>query len=298
MTIISTLSSATLAQLPQWCNAGYNVQAAPGYSQCSTHTVANLNDNLYQRASWCEKTNFYSSIPISFMDPELNNNCSNPYSHCIPGPNNLQLNIPSCETDPLPKVVHFYPATNINKTNPVNINDYHKKCTVTGFAEPVEIVANGNNNELLFITTQQGIGIVDMSQEKYVYEQIMPQQSFQFLKQVPPDTSVSAAYIFAAQGNTLFLWSMNYNGANLAVKQQTSTIPTTYGQILGLTAFIERDGTNNRWAAVLVGPNPTSPTAILFYLMNNGILSASPAMKWNLATSSSVTIDSFECKIF
>jgi ABC-type multidrug transport system ATPase subunit len=286
--IISIFSNVYGQTPPAWCNAGQTVQLQPTFSQCSLHS-SGPGDVLFGRASWCSKTNFYGSIPISFTDPQLKNDCNNVNAHCVGVPNLGVLDTPVCVNDNENDVI-FYPSMKLNASIAnANITTYKQKCSVTSYAEPIEVIANNFNHELLFVAEQKGFHIVDMATEKVLTESEQYPDAYQFIKVIPSDATEAFGYVASAQGNNLYGYVISFNANNqINVAITTVQLP---GTVLGLTGFLDRT-TSTRWVAALVGSG-TSATSVIFYQLG---VPFGPATQrtWTFPPTTVVGIDSFE----
>src|SRR3989338_8667105 len=113
--LVTCFASAWTITNPAWCTPASSVQTAVSFSHCST-ALPNTS------ASWCDKSNVYNSVPLSFLDPDVNNKCTNPAAHCIGTPTS-QLNDMTCEPDPL-QDLFFVPPKNVTSNSTEILTKY------------------------------------------------------------------------------------------------------------------------------------------------------------------------------
>ncbi|KAL0483874.1 hypothetical protein AKO1_004564, partial [Acrasis kona] len=263
---------------PNWCSTYSAVQKAKGYSLCGSRNGNPTSDILYQRGSWCEKSNFFASVPISFKDPELKNNCTDISSHCVSNPTTPILSSPTCTSYTTSDGdVSF---NSVNKTiTPVLNAAKTQLCSVTQFSEPIQIVDSlDKDRQLLFVASQNGYYVVDMATEKVVTEKSTTTPSFGFLQQVT-DSTGKITYIFSAQGSSAYVWILSYDDTN-ELSISTKTFALTEGSvILGVAAFTDLNSNykSTAFGAVLFGTQ-TSAAGINFYNLQD----KTSIITWNL----------------
>jgi hypothetical protein len=254
-------------QDPAWCAAAKAAQAQVSFSHCSTHDSTRANDPLPLKSSWCSKTNYHASLPISFRDPDFLNNCTELNSHCVTAPSQFDqiLGKALCVDDTTNEFT-FVPAPPIRNKLPDTPTSYNKRCIVVQHAIPFELYSDFNKDKrkLLFISTAEGFVVVDMGNERLLHEQTHEKNQLQHV-QVLSGAVATSAHAIGASGKSIsdYQFTFDANGnfkVNLIIYRKDLVAP-----VVGLDVFFDVASATS-WAAVLGAENGNGiPSRVDFY---------------------------------
>lgn len=198
-------------------------------------------------------------------------NCSDSRSRCVEAPNEREFNSLNCLDTPDPLGFSF------------SDNFYNKTCKSVNFAIPITIFEDkaGKNRELLIISAQAGLVVVDMAEEKILWKQVIQAGNFTLMK-IIPGTFTNLVRIVGVSGirnDLIFVWKLSFNadGAFLAEIESTATAT---GPVSFLTSFYDFP-TSTEVVAVLVS------TQIIFYQLQDKALTI--RQTWSLTLPSGST---------